>query len=52
MPRTIAPRQPSAATSPRVTVIENATNRGYVEAHNQGITWALSMGVGMVFAAE
>lgn len=29
---------------PEVAVIENATNRGYVEANNQGIAWALAAG--------
>lgn len=29
---------------PEIAVIENATNRGYVEANNQGIAWALEAG--------
>lgn len=29
---------------PEIAVLENATNRGYVEANNQGIAWALEAG--------
>ena len=33
---------------PEVTVIENGANRGYVEANNQGIAWALAAGAGWI----